>query len=59
METTTSTSGGTERIICMPPDNTQLLAELINAKGNGTDAATMSALFARNNNDWMNNPLAN
>ena len=47
-----------ERVYCMPSnDNTQLLAELINAKGHGTDAAQMAALFSRDNNNWQNNPF--
>lgn len=48
---------GMEKIYCYPThDNSQLLAELINAKGNGTDAVEMAALFSQNNN-WMNNPF--
>lgn len=50
-----------EKVYCMPSsnDNSQLLAELINAKGQGADAAQMAALFSRdrNQNDWMNNPF--
>lgn len=46
-----------EKVYCMPSqDNSLLLAELMNAKNQGTDAATMSALFSRNN-DQMNNPM--
>lgn len=46
-----------EKVYCMCPqhDNTQLLAELINAKNNGTDAAEMAALFS--NQNGMNNPM--
>lgn len=46
-----------QKVYCMCPqqnDNTQLLAELINAKSSGSDAATMSALF---NQNGMNNPM--
>ena len=51
-----------EKIYCMPynngnDNNTQLLAELMNAKNQGTDAATMAALFSRNNDGWQNNPF--
>ena len=47
-----------QKVYCMPSqDNSAMLAELINAKSQGTDAATMSALFARNNNDWQSNPF--
>lgn len=46
-----------QKVYCMCPhtDNTQLLAELINAKNNGTDAAEMAALFS--NQNGMNNPM--
>ena len=49
----------TEKVYTMDsPSNMNLLAELINAKNQGTDAATMSALFSRNNDggQW-NNPF--
>lgn len=47
-----------EKVYCMPShdNNTLLLAELMNAKNQGTDAATMSALFSRDR-DQMNNPM--
>lgn len=42
----------------MADTDTGMLAELINAKSQGTDAATMAALFSRNNNsDQWNNPF--
>lgn len=37
--------------------NTQLLAELMNAKNQGTDAATMAALFSKNNQNAWDNPF--
>lgn len=46
-----------EKVYCMCPqqhDNSGLLAELINAKTSGSDAATMAALY---NNNGMNNPM--
>lgn len=45
-----------EKVYCMCPqhDNAGLLAELINAKGNGMGAAEMATLF---NNNGMNNPM--
>lgn len=46
-----------EKVYCMCPqqhDNSGLLAELINAKTSGSDAATMAALY---NQNGMNNPM--
>lgn len=49
-----------EKVYCCDsrPNDSYLLAELMNAKNQGTDAATMSALFSQNNNGWNNNPFA-
>lgn len=46
-----------QKVYCMCPeqhDNSGLLAELINAKTSGSDAATMAALY---NQNGMNNPM--
>lgn len=47
------------KVYCMDrPNDSYLLAELMNSRNQGTDAATMSALFSRNNDgsQW-NNPF--
>ena len=47
----------TQKVYCMCPqqhDNSGLLAELINAKTSGSDAATMAAMY---NQNGMNNPM--